>query len=71
MSTLTEIEAAAAKLPAEQQAELIRFLAAQQGHPTAATVIAQRSQRGFPISKGAVAFGSAEVAHIEHETDRE
>jgi len=71
MSTLTEIEAAADRLPLEEKRELMLFLAvrlradgAQMPEPV---VGFRRSERGFPISKGRRPFTSEEVARIEVE----
>jgi hypothetical protein len=69
VSTLAEIEAAAVKLPAEQQAELIRFLLTQQRRAVVAMEARGHSKRGFPISKGTAPFGAADVSRIEREAE--
>ena len=71
MKTLTEIEAAVESLPPDKQEELLRFIEARlrniAADPSHATL--GRSKRNFPISKGRVAFTSADVARIEFECD--
>jgi hypothetical protein len=73
MSTLAEIEAAAAALPPEQKQELMLFLAARLRTESARaleqTVPFRPSKRGFPISKGRQPFTSEDVARIEVEAD--
>jgi len=74
MSTLAEIEAAADRLPIEQQRVLYAHLAQRlersgRGQTTFPTHVGNWSRRGFPISKGRIAFGADEVAYIEAEAD--
>lgn len=71
MSTLAEIETAAARLPREEQEQLIRFLAAQRHVRAETRQPLRQSRRGFPVSRGAAAFGNADVARIESEADAE
>ena len=72
MSTLAEIEAAAALLPLEEQKQLLRSLAERlltdkpgYSHNAQLTF----SSRGFPISKGRRSFASGDVARIELQAD--
>jgi len=71
MNTLTEIEAAADRLPLEEKRELMLFLAVRlraDGAQMSEPVFRFRcSKRGFPISKGRRPFTSEEVARIEAE----
>jgi hypothetical protein len=74
MSTLAEIEAAADKLPREQQEVLYAHLAQRlkrvgERQVTSGIHSGMRSRRGFPISKGRGAFGADEVAQIDAEAD--
>ena len=72
MKTLAEIEAAVESLPHDKQEELLRFIEARLRNgaatPSHEATLA-RSKRNFPISKGRVAFSSADVARIEFESD--
>jgi hypothetical protein len=68
MSTLAEIENAADQLPPSQMEELVAFLMSRLQRVAARKGVeqpARRSRRGFPVSRGRVAFGAAEVAQIE------
>lgn len=71
MTTLAEIEAAAAKLPPEQKKSLLRFLAECLREPSAgsASRVSNGGRRGFPISRGRAPFTSLEVAEIDLETE--
>lgn len=74
MSTLAEIESAAAALPIEEQKVLHAHLGqrlerARVSEATPATSCDDRSARGFPVSQGRAAFSTDEVAKIEAEAD--
>jgi hypothetical protein len=58
-------------LPPEQKEELLRFLAERlhQTPPTTHSPLVSRSKRGFPISKGRLPFTSADVSHIDSESN--
>ena len=70
MSTLAEIEQTADALPLEEQKVLLTHLAARIGKATETDRVLSgsacgRSRRGFPISKGRIAFTSEDVARLE------
>jgi hypothetical protein len=74
MSTLSEIEAAVAGLPVEQQKVLYAHLSERlQVRPsndaTASNDSPAPSRREFPISRGRAAFGAEAIAQIEAEAD--
>ena len=70
MSTLAEIEQAADELPLEEQKVLLVHLAERIGKAREKNCVPPgsacgRSRRGFPISKGRIAFTSEDVARLE------
>ena len=72
MDTLAEIEAVVESLPTDKKEDLLRFITARlraEASVRSRPAVFSRSKRGFPISKGRLAFTSADVRRIESQAD--